>query len=376
MNKLLKVLEDRRVMLESAYYSADDPAIPRYIHDIFKNGFPADFRLVGATTRSPEEIPPAIRSRCMEVYFRPLSPKEVGGIGVRAANRAGFLMEQAAIERIASYAESGRDAVNVVQVAAGVCQMEGRRTISVEDVDWVLRSGRYAPRHEYSLSGEHRVGVVNGLGVLSTGVGSVMEIEAVALPAAPGTGTIKATGIVEEEETGNMAHRARRRSMAASSMENVRTALLQLGVPLGEYHVHINYPGGIPVDGPSAGLAMGVAVFSAVSGRAVRGDVAMTGEMTARGEVRAVGGVPVKAAAAAHAGAQVVLIPQENLQTGLCAAGARIVAVSTLSEALPIALCDADAARPIPAAASAPAASPPLAPALAAHTAQPAHPPA
>ena len=54
MQKLLKVLEDRKVYLESAYYSKDNSNIPEYVHDIFENGLPADFRLVGATTRSPE----------------------------------------------------------------------------------------------------------------------------------------------------------------------------------------------------------------------------------------------------------------------------------------------------------------------------------
>ncbi|MGZ4122465.1 MAG: ATP-binding protein, partial [Tumebacillaceae bacterium] len=62
MNKLLKVLEDRKVFLESAYYSTEDNQIPSHIHDIFQNGLPADFRLIGATTRNPDEIPPAIRS--------------------------------------------------------------------------------------------------------------------------------------------------------------------------------------------------------------------------------------------------------------------------------------------------------------------------
>src|SRR5690554_3244182 len=62
MNKLLKVLEDRKVFLESAYYSTEDPNVPSHIHDIFQNGLPADFRLVGATTRMPHEISPAIRS--------------------------------------------------------------------------------------------------------------------------------------------------------------------------------------------------------------------------------------------------------------------------------------------------------------------------
>lgn len=74
MNKLLKVLEDRKVMLESAYYSEENTQIPSHIHEVFKYGLPADFRLVGATTRMPEELPAALRSRCLEIFFRPLKP--------------------------------------------------------------------------------------------------------------------------------------------------------------------------------------------------------------------------------------------------------------------------------------------------------------
>ena len=77
MNKLLKVLEDRKVFLESAYYSEQNEQIPSHIHDIFKRGLPADFRLIGATTRTPSEIPPAIRSRCTEVFFRELDQREI-----------------------------------------------------------------------------------------------------------------------------------------------------------------------------------------------------------------------------------------------------------------------------------------------------------
>lgn len=76
MNKLLKVLEDRKVMLESAYYSEENSQIPSHIHDVFKYGLPADFRLVGATTRLPEELPAALRSRCLEIFFRPLKDRK------------------------------------------------------------------------------------------------------------------------------------------------------------------------------------------------------------------------------------------------------------------------------------------------------------
>ena len=96
MQKLLKVLEDRKVYLESAYYSKDNSSIPEYVHDIFENGLPADFRLVGATTRSPEELPPALRSRCMEIYFRTLSCEEVGLIAGAAAKKAGVEIQKEA----------------------------------------------------------------------------------------------------------------------------------------------------------------------------------------------------------------------------------------------------------------------------------------
>ncbi len=94
MNKLLKVLEDRRVLLESAYYNPDDPNLPRHIRDIFENGLPADFRLVGATTRLPQELPPALRSRCVEIFFRALTPEEVGTVARQAMERVGVAFEE------------------------------------------------------------------------------------------------------------------------------------------------------------------------------------------------------------------------------------------------------------------------------------------
>ena len=85
LNKLLKVMEDRKVFLESAYYSRENKSIPAHVHDIFARGLPADFRLVGATTKSPRDIPQAIRSRCMEIYFRALFPEEIVRIAKNAA---------------------------------------------------------------------------------------------------------------------------------------------------------------------------------------------------------------------------------------------------------------------------------------------------
>ncbi|MDF2929712.1 MAG: lon2, partial [Anaerospora sp.] len=104
MNKLLKVLEDRKVFLESSYYNSEDTNIPSHIHDIFQNGLPADFRMVGATTRMATDIPPAIRSRCVEIYFRPLLADEIADIANNAVRKIGFEIEPGALSILKSYA--------------------------------------------------------------------------------------------------------------------------------------------------------------------------------------------------------------------------------------------------------------------------------
>ena len=98
MNKLLKVLEDRKVFLESAYYQEENTNIPTHIHDIFKNGLPADFRLIGATTRTPNEIPPAIRSRCMEVFFRELDRNEIMAVAKNAADKVEMAISEKGLQ--------------------------------------------------------------------------------------------------------------------------------------------------------------------------------------------------------------------------------------------------------------------------------------
>ena len=331
MNKLLKVLEDRRVMFESAYYTPDDNAVPRYIHDVFKRGMPADFRLVGATTRSPEEISPALRSRCMEIFFRALAPGEIASIASGAARRAGYDMAETEAQTIGRYASCGRDAVNIVQMCAGLAQLEERKNITAADVSWVVQSGHYAVHPSQQAELAARVGAIHGLAVYGSHQGAVMEIEAVSTP---GTGEVTVTGIVEEEEMGQESHRLRRKSTAWASAENVKTLLGSLGFPLGARNLHINFPGGAPVDGPSAGVAMAVVAVSALTGQKVDGACAVTGEISVLGQVKPVGGVPEKVEAARLAGIRKVFIPKENDMETLHGQGVEIRCVATLKEVL------------------------------------------
>ena len=315
INKLLKVLEDRKVILESAYYSSEDPNIPQHIHDIFQNGLPADFRLVGATTRSPEEIPPAIRSRCMEVYFRGLLPDEISEIARVAASKMEMPITQAAIEVIKQFAANGREAVNMVQLAAGVALTDRLAQVDVDIVEWVVTTGQYVPRPDRKVPTEASIGVVNGLAVYGPNMGMLLELEVTALPVAIGTGDLLVTGIVEEEEHGSGGKKTRRKSMARSSVENVLTVLKrQIGIEPRNFDIHVNFPGGAPVDGPSAGIAIATATISAIRQQKVDNYLAMTGELSIRGRVKPVGGVAAKIEAAKLAGCKRVLIPKENWQ--------------------------------------------------------------
>ncbi|MGE5604535.1 MAG: ATP-dependent protease LonB [Bacteroidota bacterium] len=315
MNKLLKVLEDRKVFLESAYYSSEDTNIPQHIHDIFQNGLPADFRLVGATTRTAEEIPPAIRSRCVEIFFNNLSPSDVRLIARNAIAKINFEYEPGVLEIITKYATNGRDAVNLIQITAGLAITEGRNNIMVKDIEWVIHSSQYSPRPNVKVPPQPQVGYVNGLAVFGPNMGSVIQVEVSAIPAEPGKGRVTTTGVVDEEEMGQAGRTIRRKSMALGSVENVLTAIRKfLNVNPADYDLHINFPGGVPIDGPSAGITLATAIYSAITGEPVDNELAMTGEISIRGGVMPIGGVVPKIAAAIEAGAKKVLIPKENWQ--------------------------------------------------------------
>lgn len=332
MNKLLKVLEDRKVFLESAYYSEENTQIPNYIHDIFQNGLPADFRLVGATTRSPEEIPPAIRSRCMEIFFRELEPDEILEVAKKALDKVQLTAGEKGLRLISQYAKNGREAVNIVQIGAGLAINEGRNFIRDDDIEWIIHSSRLTPRVEKRIHGRPEVGLVNGMAVYGASGGTLLEIEATVIPAVK-KGTVNITGIVEEESIGEQGKSVRRKSLVKSSIENAITVLRTFGVPADEYDIHVNFPGGMPVDGPSAGVALASAIYSAIYKIPVDNRVAMTGEISVHGKVKPVGGIYEKVRAAKKAGAKKVIVPKGNDQALLKNIdGVEIVPVETITE--------------------------------------------
>ena len=336
MNKLLKVLEDRKVFLDSSYYSSEDPNMPNFIKEIFDNGLPADFRLIGATTRSPEEIIPAIRSRCVEVFFRGLQTDEIREIARRAIEKVGLNTTDKGLDIISRHCNNGREVVNLIQLCSGIAINEDREDITEEDIKWVIENGQYTEIPEKRVNEKIEVGMVNGLAVHGANIGMLMEIEATAKKVIGRKGELKISGIIEEEEITMSNRKVKRKSTAYSSIQNVLTALNNIfDLKCDEYDIHVNIPGGIPVDGPSAGIAIASAVYSAIVNKPIDNKIAMTGEISLLGAVNPIGGVNAKILAAKKAGATRVIIPEANWNDSFYNyEGVSIIKVSHIKEVL------------------------------------------
>lgn len=302
-NKLLKVLEDKRAFFESAYYDHTDEKVPPYIRKLFEDGAPADFVLIGATTRDASHINPALRSRCAEIYFEPLTPKHIEEIVRNAAKKLKVEVAEEVVHLISEYTTEGRKAINILADAYSLAlsrTKEGEDVkISKADIYEVAQVSRLYQFVTKKASKKPEVGHVFGLGVAGF-LGSVIEIEAVVFPA-------------EEKGKGQVRFNETAGSMAKDSVFNAASVLRHLtGKSIHDYDVHINVVGGGNIDGPSAGTAILAALVSAVTQKPLRQDVAVTGEISLAGRVRPVGGVFEKAYGAKQAGIRTLVIPKEN----------------------------------------------------------------
>lgn len=132
-NKLLKVLEDKRAFFESAYYDPADDKVPPYIRKLFEEGAPADFVLIGATTRAASSINPALRSRCAEIYFEPLTPQHIEEIVNRAAKRLSARLDDGVATLISEYTIEGRKAINILADAYSLALERSQQAAAAEN---------------------------------------------------------------------------------------------------------------------------------------------------------------------------------------------------------------------------------------------------
>lgn len=303
-NKLLKVLEDKRVEFSSSYYDPDDENIPAYIKYLFDKGAPADFVLIGATTKDPSQINPALRSRCTEVYFEPLSSKDIEGIVNNASEKLNVELEDGVGRLISQYTIEGRKALNILADAYGYSLFnengeESKNKITLKDVEEVISIGRYSPFERIDNLDKGEVGHVYGLGV-SGFLGSTIEIESTVFPAKK-----KGHGTIKFNDTAG--------SMAKDSVFNAASVIRKItNMDINDYDIHVNVIGGGKIDGPSAGAAITVCIISALTDRPIRQDIAITGEISLRGNVKPVGGIFEKIYGARRKGIKLVAIPKDN----------------------------------------------------------------
>ncbi|NBQ51106.1 MAG: endopeptidase La, partial [Marivivens sp.] len=221
-----------------------------------------------------------------------------------------------------------------------VTKIVKKETDRVQVTDENLDDFLGVPRHRFGLAEkEDQVGVVTGLAYTSVG-GELLQIEALRLP---GKGRMKTTGKLGD---------VMKESIEAAS-SYVRSISLQLGVKpprFDKLDIHVHVPdGATPKDGPSAGLAMVTAIVSVLTQIPVRKDIAMTGEVTLRGNATAIGGLKEKLLAALRGGIKTVLIPEENVKDlpeipDNVKSGLEIIPVTHVSEVLKHALI----AEPVP----------------------------
>ncbi|MFD1881544.1 endopeptidase La [Paracoccus pacificus] len=271
-----------------------------------------------------------------EIARQHLLPKQINANGLRKGE---FSVSDAALTHVIRYytREAGvrsleREIAKLARKA--VTEILKGKVKSVEVTPEKAEEYLGVRRHRYGLAEkEDQVGVVTGLAWTQVG-GDLLQIEALKLP---GKGRMKTTGKLGEVMKESID--------AASSF--VRSVAPELGIRPPEFErrdIHVHVPeGATPKDGPSAGLAMVTSVVSVMTGIPVRKDVAMTGEVTLRGNALAIGGLKEKLLAALRGGIKTVLIPADNEKDlaeipANVKEGMKIIPVSSVREVLKHAL--------------------------------------
>lgn len=320
-NKLLKVLEDKKVNFDSSYYDESSKDVPKYIKMLFEEGAPADFILIGATTRRPEEINPALRSRCAEVFFNPLSPKDINTILQEGSKKLKASITKDAMDLISKHVYDGRKAVNILLDCYSECLYENSHVeASIDAKKASIALGHLIDRIPAKPKGNFEIGRIYGIGV-SGFVGSIIEFEAISFPV--------------DDKRGSVRFNETAGSMIRDSLFNALTVLKKHAkINPDNFDIHVNCIGGGKVDGPSAGVALTCLLYSAIANAPLRCDCCITGEISISGNIKAVGSVREKVIAAIREGFKHVIIPKENKNDVLGIEGINIIFAGNIKEVM------------------------------------------
>ncbi|MBP6509447.1 MAG: endopeptidase La [Candidatus Kapabacteria bacterium] len=226
---------------------------------------------------------------------------------------------------------SGKTKVDDVRSSKAYAKIAKQRSWKVDEkaIERLLRVAKFKEKEEEISD---KVGVATGLAWTSMG-GDTLPVEVTIMP-----------GVERLTLTGKLGDVMKESAMAALSFLRSNAARFGLDPEFSkgkEIHVHVP-EGAIPKDGPSAGITMTLALMSAASGRPLRGDVAMTGEVTLRGNVLPIGGLNEKLLAAKRAGMTTVMVPKDNKKdvqelSPMVTEGLTIVYVGSITDAIPVA---------------------------------------
>ena len=291
------------------------------------------------------ELKTYTKSEKISIAKNHLIPKQLERHGL---NKRMLSINDGAVAEIIDYYTREAGVRNLERSIADVCRKaakaiveetaSGKITVTAATVKDYLGARKRLPE---SISEENEVGVVNGLAWTEVG-GDLLKVEVAILE---GTGKIELTGSLGDVM----------KESAQIAVSYVRSIAADFGIAPDFYQkhdIHIHFPeGAVPKDGPSAGVTMVTALVSALTGRAVRRDVAMTGEVSLRGNVLAIGGLKEKTMAAYSAGVKTVLIPYDNSRNledidPVVTENVRFVPCKKVSEVLAAALCPVDAPSP------------------------------
>ncbi len=265
-----------------------------------------------------------------------LLPKQMKKNGLKEGQ---LDISRGAMEQIISGYTREAGVRNLERKLGEICRKAARRIYEGEKEQVKITAGnleQYLGKEKYSedKAGQtNEVGIVRGLAWTSVG-GVTLEVEVNLMP---GKGEMKLTG-----QMGDVM-----KESAQTALSFVRSVSADYGVKkefFSEHDIHIHIPeGAVPKDGPSAGITMASAMFSAVTNTPARADVAMTGEITLRGRVLPIGGLKEKLLAAKNAGVKTVCIPKKNEKdleeiSAEITKGLAIIPVEHMSEVLEIVL--------------------------------------
>ncbi|MDZ7627877.1 MAG: endopeptidase La [Parvularculaceae bacterium] len=281
-------------------------------------------------------IPGYTEDEKREISRRHLIPKLMKDHGLKASEWK--ITDEGLMQLIRRYTrEAGvrsleRELARLARKAVRDLEMAKAKKVEITDANLADYAG--VPKYRYGeIEADDRVGVVTGLAWTSVG-GDILTIEAVKMP---GKGRMTPTGNLKEVMKESVS--------AAASYVRSRAAEFGIEPPtFDRTDIHIHVPeGATPKDGPSAGVAMATAIVSVLTGAPVHNDIAMTGEISLRGRVLAIGGLKEKLLAALRAGIKTVLIPQENEKDladipDNVKSGLKIIPVSRVDEVLAHAL--------------------------------------